>query len=303
MAIIASYSFRGTDHRLLSVCFPGVYVAKDLFPEFLTDKRVIVYQSDEDRDPYPRKEVIRINPYADIQLDTREGFLRFLAKSGVRATNFQVDTLLDMPDNEFWREATLACSEKRFPNIPLNDHAGDQDSTFLDLYRSLFRSFDETFFHYNRLTRSYRPTHILIRVARMMANARKVDRLTGLSAGYRAVLIQNLAHANLFACQLAEFLDGMAPELTIRESSEIGRGSYPDRWGVLELFHGCTSHQRNYVDALRFQHIGVFGRYVLKPTTIDLIDLKNMPVFRVVLKVFGYPSLGPLFRSMGLPWH
>ncbi|MDQ2949568.1 MAG: hypothetical protein M3Y27_27130 [Acidobacteriota bacterium] len=267
------------------------------------DKRVIVYQSDEDHDPYPNKEVILITPFADIVLDTREGFLRFLAKSGVRATNFQVDTLLDMRDEEFWRETRLACSHKCFPDLRQNEQPGDQDSTFMDLYQSLFRSFEETFVHYNRLTKSYQPTQILASVARMMANARKLDRLTGLSAKYRALLSENLAHANLFACQLAQFLDAMPPELTIREYSEIGSGTYPDRWGVLEFFHGCTAHQRDIADALRFKDIGDFGRYVLKPTTLDLIDLKNMPIYRVVLKVFGFPAMGPLFRSMGLPWH
>src|SRR3954468_15343189 len=106
MAVISSYGIGGNDVGILAVAFPQVRVLRGPnFPPFIADKKLIVLSDEAPFTKYPDKDIIQITANAKIRLDTRHGFLKFLASSGVRATNEQVERLLEMPDGDFWSEA------------------------------------------------------------------------------------------------------------------------------------------------------------------------------------------------------
>ena len=88
MPLIATYGLKGKDAGILAIAFPNVRVLRDPhFPPFIPDKRIIVVSDEDPFTKYPDKEIIQIRRDATIQLDTREGFLRFLASIKVKATN------------------------------------------------------------------------------------------------------------------------------------------------------------------------------------------------------------------------
>ena len=90
MPIIAQYSFRGEDLGLLAIAFPQVRVVRPPYYPFLADGRIIVVDEQDPFQPYPEKQIIQIISTGNIQLDSKEGFLRFLASRGLDATEDQL---------------------------------------------------------------------------------------------------------------------------------------------------------------------------------------------------------------------
>lgn len=198
MAVIAQYGLAGDDTGILAVVFPGVRVLRGpQFPEFVLEKRLIVVS---DKKPFPyylEKEIIQISTGADWQLDTRRGFLRYLAQSGVKATNSQVEALLEMEDEHFWPEAKCALLLGRFPNVPKKQIAGESGRVY-QLYSVMFEEFSAAYVEYHRL-RTRMPWHAVFSALLTMAlKARNVGRRGDLSPFYRKLLLKNRKFDGVF---------------------------------------------------------------------------------------------------------
>src|ERR1700730_1146583 len=198
MAVIATYSIAGNDAGILAVAFPQVRVLRGPhFPPFIADKKLIVFSDEDPFTKYPDKDIIQVTTSATTPLDTRHGFLKFLASTGVKASNEQVERLLEMPEGDFWNEAKLATLFKRFPTVS-HTNAVQQKGALYRLYDALFEDFAPVYKEYNLLKSSMTQDQILSGLMTMTQKAERVNRIGGISFKYRQMLRRNRRFNSLF---------------------------------------------------------------------------------------------------------
>jgi hypothetical protein len=254
MAVIDRFRFKGKDHGLLVVLFPGVPILTTFY-EFVTNKRVIVISEDEPFTRYPKKEVIQITSRATLALDTREGFLRTLAKRGVRASDYQCWLLLhDMSEEEFWYIAKIAVVLKYFPNVP-TEASHNKQSTVLDLFQSLFQDFGDVYRHYHSLRKSRSARNILYVLMDMNVKARDLHKYA-VSPYYRKVLRENRKYVPLFRMSLHMWLRafrhtprGYLPEAKFNEDAAM--------WSFLWR---CTAYKIPDCDVFQNESVAMYLR-------------------------------------------
>lgn len=190
MAVIAKYGISGKDYGILAVAFPGVRQCRKPFPLFVGETKVIVIADDPHLEVYPDKEVIQICRDAEVVLDTRMGFLKFLGSLGVRGTDNQVQELLLMDDRDFWEEAKIASLLKYFPRTtPSKDpHSGK----LYRLYDVLFTTDFETIYReYYKLHQTQSHEKIISGLLTMNLKGREVNRRGDFRPYYRNILQKN----------------------------------------------------------------------------------------------------------------
>ena len=243
MAVIDRFRFKGKDYGLLVVLFPKLPILQPPFYEFVPSKRVIVISEDEPFTRYPKKEVI------PIALDTREGFLRALAKRGVKATDHQIRLLLyDMSEEEFWYLAKIAVVLKYFPNVPTE--RSQKRSTVLNLFQSLFHDFGATFRHYHNLREFRSPRDILVVLMEMNVKARDLHKHT-VKPYYRKVLLENRKYVPLFQMSLLMWLEATNP-------APRGHDSKPkssEYAAMLSFLWRCSAHKIPDCDAFQYEPV------------------------------------------------
>lgn len=221
MSIVAQYTFRGRDLGLLGIAFPQTPIFKSPFSPFVPNKRVIVISEDDPFHWYREKEVIQIISTAEIQLDCKDGFLRFLGQSGVRATHDQIKQLLDMEDEQFWPEAKTAAFLKYFPNIP-KVFVPNEHSTVLDIFEYLFEDFEAVYRHYHRLKPRITPGALVSVLMSMMLKTDDPDKVSG-SRRYRRVLRKNQRYLRHFQRAFLQCEDnGMPFDHTMTDLQFLG---------------------------------------------------------------------------------
>jgi hypothetical protein len=209
MSIIAQYSFRGLDLGLLGIAFPQTPVLHSPFPSFVPAKRIVVISESDPFPWYREKEVIQIISTADIQLDTRDGFLRFLGQSGVRASHDQVKQLLDLVDEQFWPEAKAATVLKHFPNLP-KVFVPNEHSTVLDIFEHLFENFDAVCRHYYRLSPKPNNAQLVSWLITMMMKTEAPQKVDG-SWRYKKLLKKNLQYLQHFKRAVFQYIENEMP--------------------------------------------------------------------------------------------
>jgi hypothetical protein len=226
MPITARYALRGADTGILAIAFPQVRVMKaPHFPEFIADERLVVVSDDEPFTKYPKKEITQITRNADLQLDTRNGFLHFLPTIGVKADDEQIEALLSMEESEFWIEAKLATILKYFPNLA-DGKIQKQSASLYRLFNALFEDFGEVYRQWNGLARTMSHTQMLSGLMTMTQKA--IDgSFTGVSYGYRKVLEKNRPFCHKFNVLLLEYLR-----------------TRQDEWCFLGFLAECSDHTR-----------------------------------------------------------
>jgi len=205
MPIIAQYSFGGEDLGLLAIAFPQVRVVRPPYYPFLADGRIIVVDEEDPFQPYPEKQIIQIISTADIQLDSKEGFLRFLASRGFDATEDQLQQLWAMEAEFFWNEAKYACVLNSFARIP-EVYAPSEYSTVLDIFECLFEDFDAVYRHYYRLRP--RPTNfdLVSALLTMMLKTEAPEKVSG-SWRYRKILHKNRRYRRHFQRAVFQYIE------------------------------------------------------------------------------------------------
>jgi hypothetical protein len=256
VAIIAQYRFCGKDMGLLAIAFPRVRVLKGpLFYEFIPGKRVIVVSEDQNFAKYPDKQVIQIISSAPLALDSREGFLSFLAKQGVKASDHQVRVLLnETDDRQFWELAKIAAVLKGFPTIPLSARL-ENNSTVVKLLDKLFEDFAEVYQHYWQLRKARSTKSMLFCLMDMMTHARDPHRYS-VRSRYRTILRKNQRYLPLFDIGLLELVES---------------GMELDDWKMLSLLAFCSAHAR---PPLRFPY---FDEYSLVGWTLKSLGYDGYP--------------------------
>lgn len=232
MPVIARYGFVGNDFGLLAIAFPLIRVLKPPFYPFVCEPRVIVITDERDFRAYPDKEVIQITSRASIKLDTRDGFLAFLAQSDVKATASQLEALRGMNDLDFWNEVKLARVLGRFPT--LTKEWISSGSNIFKLFITLFDDFGATYRHYHLSGRPY-PV-VVSSLMTMMIKARKVEAIS-VSPQYKKVLRKNRIYVPLFSRALLEYFQSPMREIDfltfLAECSHHTRHEPWRRWGFL----------------------------------------------------------------------
>ena len=206
MPVIAKYRLIGKDPGLLALAFPTWKVLKGpIFFPFIPETKVVVISEDPKFSYYPDKQVIQIISTAPNAVDTKDGFLRILAKQGVKATDGQVRTLLNYyTDEEFWHAAKLAVILKSFPMIP-RDGIGEDGYLMIRLFSVLFADFAATWRIYWKLRKTLSTVGIFCAVCDMMKKAERPEE-ADVGPRYRAILKKNRRYSALFDYGLNEYL-------------------------------------------------------------------------------------------------
>jgi hypothetical protein len=253
MAVVAQFRFKGPDHGLLVILYPGVPILT-VFYEFVTNKRVIVISEDKPFTRYPKKEVIQITSRATIALDTRDGFLRTLAKRGVKATNHQIRLLrYDLSEEEFWYIAKIAVVLKYFPNLPTG--GSHEQSTVLDLFKSLFHDFGATYRHYCNLRESRSARDILYVLMAMNVKARDLHKYA-VNPYYRKVLRENRKYVPLFQMSLHMWLKAFnaAPR------DYCGEPRFAEDTALVSFLWRCSAYKIPDCDVFQYQMVDFWLR-------------------------------------------
>ncbi len=231
MPVIATYGIAGNDAGILAIAFPGVRVLRGPhFPPFIPDQRLIVFSDDDQFLRYPNKEIIQIRNDADIQLDTKRGFLRFLGKLGLRATDEQVETLLVMDDDRFWYHAKIAKILGSFRHLSISEPAR---GALYRLYDALFEDFEKVYVEYHWLRHHMSYEHVLSGLMTMVQKGRIAHRLRSITPHYRRLLVKNQKYDALFTRELLEYL-----------------GTKKNEWCFLGFLAECSAHTRPAPDWL-----------------------------------------------------
>jgi hypothetical protein len=209
MPVIAQYRFGGTDLGLLAIAFPQVRVIRPPYYPFLPDSRIIVVDEQDPFQGYPDKEIIRIISTADIALDSKEGFLRYIGSCGMPATEDQLQQLLDMDGECFWQEAKCACLLNSLERIP-EVYTPTEYSRYLDLFECLFEDFDGVFRHYYRLRPRPNNAQLVSSLIASMIKAQTPHRVSG-SWRYRKILQKNRRYIPHFKRALFQYIEDEKP--------------------------------------------------------------------------------------------
>lgn len=234
MPIIDKYRLEGKDPGILAIAFPGVRLLRGPhFPPFVPGHRLIVIS---DLDPFPfyaDREVIQIRRDAAIALDTNEGFLKFLAKSGVKATRGQVEELLEMDDDDFWHEAKLGRVMGYFPNLP-PERVKRRRGAVYRLYDKLFEDFDAVYREFYTLVEVDKKScsSILSSLLTMVLKSQDANRRGGKSEYYYQILKKNQKNVRKFKRLLLDVIrGGMGPPLPEKR--------------LLSFLHACSQPEEN----------------------------------------------------------
>lgn len=230
--VIQTYSCREENRGLLAIAFPQIPVLRAPFMPFVTQRRVIVFSEDPNFDKYPEKEVIQISRKSPRALDTKDGFLKFLATRGIRANKHQYGQLMELSSDFFWSEVKLATVLRKFPNIP-SGRPNDRRSTVFDIFANLFVDFGETYKHYRASKLPYKV--VIASLITMMRKARLVDRLN-VRDGYRRLLKKNQQYQVIFGANLLDYI----------EESDMGE------MDAVAFLAACSEHTRPPLPLLAF---------------------------------------------------
>jgi hypothetical protein len=209
MPIIAQYRFGGKDLGLLAIAFPQVRVIRPPYYPFLAADRIIVVDEQDPFQVYPDKDIIQIISTAEIQLDSKEGFLRYLASRGIAATEDQLQQLWNMDGPCFWQEAKYACAMNSLINIP-EVYSPTEYSTVLDLFDCLFEDFDAVFRHYYRLLPRPNNAQLVSSLITMMIKTETPERVNG-GWRYKKILQKNRKYRQHFKRALFQYIDDEKP--------------------------------------------------------------------------------------------
>jgi hypothetical protein len=209
MPVIAQYRFGGSDLGLLAIAFPQVRVVRPPYYPFLADGRIIVADEQDPFRPYPEKQIIQIISTAEIQLDSKEGFLRFLASRGLDATEDQLQQLWDMDGEWFWCQAKYACALNSLANIP-KVYPPCEYSTVLDLFECLFENFGAVYRHYERLRPRPNNAQLVSALMTMMVKTEAPEKVSG-SWRYRKILQKNRQYRRHFQRAVLQYIENELP--------------------------------------------------------------------------------------------
>jgi|ERR1043166_6477797 hypothetical protein len=231
MPVIAQYCFSGNDLGLLALAFPQVRVIRPPYYPFLADDRIIIVDEQDPFQLYPDKDVIQIISTAQIELDSKEGFLRYLASRGLPATEHQLQQLWEMEGEMFWNEAKYACVLNSLGRIPAG-YAPDEYSTIVDLFDCMFENFDAAFRHYYRLRPRPNNGQLVSALITMMKKTEAPQKVNG-SVRYRRSLQKNRQYRRHFQRAICQYIDDDKP-LNSRMSD----------LHFLSLLAECSEHTR-----------------------------------------------------------
>ncbi len=233
MAVVATYGLMGKDAGILAIAFPGVRVLRGPgFPAFVFDQHLIVFS---DLDPftcYPEIEIIQITQNAAMHLDSREGFLRFLATQRVKATAYQIELLRTMNEEDFWPEAKMALLTEEFPTIPRAAPAEKRGALYR-LFDVLFEDFDRAYVEYQLLRRSASPFAIFSGLVTMHLKSSGLEPAYGVTPFYRKILHKNRAHTRTFKRAVLEHLGSVGNPQSATDCAMLAfllQCSDPEKW-------------------------------------------------------------------------
>lgn len=226
MPIIETYGLRGKDPGILAFAFPQALILKGPpFPPFISADTIIAVCEVAPTRFYPSKKIIHVTRDCSVQLDTPRGFLKFLAKSGVRATSVQIELLLEMDPERFWCEAKTAFVLGYFPTVP-RERAKQLRGAFYRLYDAMFNDFEMAFREFSLLKEAWTPLQIFSGILGMGLKAKNVHERGDLNPYYRKLLVKNLPYWEAYR---AAMLDAALSEKWSK---------YPE-WVLLSFFYGC----------------------------------------------------------------
>lgn len=211
MSVTAKYRFNGNDYGLLAVAFPQTRIVGPPYYPFVTDQRIIVIDEQDPFERYPDKNIIQIISTASVALDSKEGFVRFLLKRGVRATADQWTQLLELEGGMFWDEAKYACVVGTFANIRKRCSPAEF-STVLDLFDALFEDFDAVYRHYEQLRPKPKPHQLVSSLTTMMLKTRAPEKERG--RRYRQILEKNRKYEAHFILSVIEAFESDGSSMT-----------------------------------------------------------------------------------------
>jgi hypothetical protein len=226
--VVEKYRLVGSDYALLAIAFPNVpwvRAGMAVAMSFVTAKRLIVFSEDDLLPQFSDAEVIQIASTAAIALNTRNGFLRFLASKGVRPTRYQLRQMLVLDDWDFWQMVKRAWLLKSFSSV-LPKTEADGVPTMLDLFNVFFEDFGEVYRLYERMRSTWRHKQIISGLITMMIKTQNYGRRT-VSPYYSKVLAKNAKYIELFRQKILDYLES--------EMNEID---------FLSFAAACTQHTR-----------------------------------------------------------
>lgn len=225
--VTEKYRFVGRDYGLLVIAFPHVqWIRPTTLVDrlFIPAKRIIVFSEQDPLVGFSEKEVIQVISTAPIAIDTRDGFLRFMASKGVRPTRHQLKQLLGLDDSDFWRLVKTAWLLKAFSNLPAPDDG--TMPTMLDLFEVFFEDYGAVYRLYEQMKVTWGYRAIVLALITMMIKATDCRRRIA-HPYYRRILEKNARYLDLFRRSLIAYLESPMNEIDF-----------------LSLAARCTQHTR-----------------------------------------------------------
>lgn len=199
--------------------FPGWRVVSDPLPPFIAENQLVVI-SERTKDPYPSKSTIQITHRADVKLDSREGFIRFLQSRGVKITEDHQKDLSSLEDTDFWPLAKLMYITGKYeaPEVA-------RTGSIFQLFKGLFDSYAESYksFRYAGVSHKQAFSSLLT----MMLKTQHADTITA-SPFYKKALLANKLYYGYFQKAVLNYLDSEMKEpdflALLLECSSVKRG-------------------------------------------------------------------------------